>query len=65
MATRNLTRILQKIVTGDYRPDTGRTITLYTDAASPTLIATAVETPANSGQYKLSWTEQNVYGIVS
>lgn len=59
---RNITRIIQKIVTGNYRPDTGRTLQIKTDATVPVLIATAAETPAASGQYYLTWTEQPLYG---
>jgi hypothetical protein len=59
---RSITKILQKIVTGTYRPDTGRTIELKTDVASPVLVATATESPAASGQYVITWTEAAAYG---
>ena len=45
-----LTKIIEKIIAGVFKPDNGRTLTLN-DENTGTTIATGVETPANSGQF--------------
>jgi hypothetical protein len=51
-----------KLVGGNFQPDSGWTVTIQTDEGSPSLVATAVETPASSGQYVATWVEQEKFG---
>ena len=60
---RQLTRVILKVVSGVYEPDTGHTVTLQTDEGSPVLVATATETPAGSANYVATWVEQEKYGF--
>lgn len=62
MATRKLTRLIAKITGGNFQPDTGLTVTLKTDEGSPTLVATASENPASSGNYEASWSTTPKFG---
>lgn len=58
------TLALQKVFGGSNAPDAGRSVTIRTDAASPVVITTAVETPVGSGQYIATInTQQNAYGF--
>ena len=59
---RQLTRMILKIVGGAVQPDTLHAVTIRTDAITPIIVAVATETPALSGQYTASWTEQDAYG---
>lgn len=59
---RQLSRVILKLVVGEYRPDTGRTVQIYTTDPLPALVATATESPAGTAQYLASWTEQLGYG---
>lgn len=59
---RTITVPLTKIISGIKYPDTGRTCTIKDTTG--TLIATATESPAASGQYIFSFTEVNVYGYL-
>jgi hypothetical protein len=59
---RSLTKIILKVVGSVYQPDSGHTVTIKTDEGVPVLVTTAVETPASSGNYIATWTEQEKYG---
>lgn len=55
-------RLILKIVGGNFQPDTGRPVGVYTDEAVPVLVANATESPAGSGQYTASWADQHKDG---
>ncbi|MEW6511885.1 MAG: hypothetical protein AB1428_13115 [Bacteroidota bacterium] len=60
--TRTINRVVLKVVAGVFQPDTGLTVELKTDEATPVLIGTAVESPAGSGQYYISFAHVNKWG---
>jgi hypothetical protein len=61
--SRKLTRVVLKIIGGNFQPDTGLTLTIKTDAVSPAVVATASESPATSGNYLATWTETPIFGF--
>ena len=64
MSTRKLTKLIAKIVSTYYQPDTGLTVTLKTDEATPVLVATGSENPASSGQYVFTFTTTPKFGYI-
>lgn len=60
--TRGISRAILKVVGGYYLPDTGLTVTIYTDEGSPVLVATASESPSGSGQYVATFTSVEKWG---
>lgn len=51
MTNRKLTLLLPKIVSGNFQPDTGKTVTIKTDEAVPVAVGTVSEIPSGSGHY--------------
>lgn len=63
MATRKLNKLIEKITAGNFQPDTGLSVTIRTDEATPVTVTTATENPASSGNYEAVWTTTPKFGF--
>jgi hypothetical protein len=52
-----------KVVSSNFRPDTGLSVTLFTDEDPAVFVGTANESPSGSGQYSVTFTSVEQWGF--